>query len=105
MTSSPALLRQYIRSIILERRHRHKRKQPGGPRTNLGALHQLNPDSFRAKISSAMSSAEGNVEDAADDLDVASRTLYHYLETEPSLDSIQTTQEIEDDDKKRHVGK
>lgn len=103
MTSSPALLRQYIRSIILERGHG---KKPGGPRTNLGALHQLNPDSFRAKISSAMSSAEGNVEDAADDLDVASRTLYHYLETEPSLDSIQTTKDIEDDDdKKRHVGK
>jgi hypothetical protein len=92
-----SLLRTYIRTLLAERRNG---KKPGGPRTDLGAVRQLDPGSFYVKVAGAVKSAEGDVEEAADDLDVAPRTLYHYLETEPKLGTIKTTADraAEDED-------
>ena len=49
------------------------------------------------KVAGAVKSAEGDVEEAASELDVAPRTLYHYLETEPKLDHIKTTEDREEE--------
>ena len=97
MSPSPSLLRQYVRSVLLERR---KGKKPGGPRTDLGAIRQINPGSFYVKVAGAVKSAEGDVEDASKELDVAPRTLYHYLETDPALGDIKTTEDREEKDER-----
>ena len=97
MTRTPSLLRLYIRSLLSERR---SNKKPGGPRTDLGAIRQIDPGSFYVKVAGAVKNNEGDVEDAADDLDVSTRTLYHYLETEPDLEHIKTTQDREEAEEK-----
>lgn len=82
-----------VESLLRERRGR----KPGGPRTDMGALRQLDPGAFSARVSSAMASARGDVDDAAGELEVAPRTLYHYLDTEPSLSGVETSSEREED--------
>ena len=88
-------LRQYIRAILTEKKRTSK---PGGPRTDMGAIRQLNPGEFSVRVKGAIDSAGGEVDKAADNLDVAPRTLYHYLETEPSLDNVKTTKDLKDED-------
>ena len=89
-------LRQYIRAILTEKKRTSKK--PGGPRTDMGAIRQLNPGEFSVRVKGAIDSAGGEVDKAADNLDVAPRTLYHYLETEPSLDNVKTTEDLKDED-------
>lgn len=96
-------LRQYIREILAERKKRSRK--PGGPRTDLGAVRQLNPGEFSVRVKGAVDSAGGDVERAAGNLDVAPRTLYHYLETEPALDTVKTTADKEDAKEDRFKGK
>ena len=84
------LITEFIREVLAE-----KRRKPGGPRTDMGAVRQLNPGEFSVRVKGAVDSAEGDVEKAADNLDVSTRTLYHYLETEPSLSNVETTTDKE----------
>lgn len=84
-------------TLLSERKRSRKRHKPGGPRTDLGALHQLDPGAFQAKISSAMTSTHGSVSDAAHELEVSPRTLYHYLDTDSSLSHIETSSELDHD--------
>ena len=91
------LILEYVREVLAEKR---RNKKPGGPRTDLGAVKQLNPGEFSVKVKGAVDSAEGDVDDAADNLGVAARTLYHYLETEPDLASVKTSEEREGEEKK-----
>lgn len=92
-----ALLREFVEVALSERKRqrRRKRRKPGGPRTYLGALMQVNSDAARTKVRSAVKSTKGDVPDAADKLDVSARTLYHYLDTDPSLDGVKTTADFE----------
>ena len=90
------LISQYVTEIIAERR-RKKRRKPGGPRTDMGALRQLHPNEFNLKIRSAVNSEDGDVAQAADNLDVSTRTLYHYLEDEPALSNVVTTADMTDE--------
>lgn len=62
----------------------------------MGAIRQLNPGEFSVRVKGAVDSAEGDVDRAANRLDVAPRTLYHYLETEPALSNVETTTDRED---------
>lgn len=93
------LIVEFIREVLAERSGK-KHKKPGGPRTDMGALRQLNPGEFSVRVKGAVDSAEGDVDKAADSLDVASRTLYHYLETEPGLGNVETSSEREDAEEK-----
>jgi len=96
-------LRQYIREILTEKKR--KSSKPGGPRTDFGATWQLNPGKAAVDLKVAVDSAEGDVAAAADSLEVAPRTLYHYLETEPSLERVKTTADKEDAKEDRFKGK
>lgn len=55
-------LREYlsltVNALLAERR----RRKPGGPRTDLGALRQLDPGAFAAKVTSTMASKGGDVD-------------------------------------------
>ena len=93
------LIVEFVREVLAERSGK-RRKKPGGPRTDMGALRQLNPGEFSVRVKGAVDSAEGDVDKAADALDVASRTLYHYLETEPGLGNVETASEREDAEKR-----
>jgi transposase-like protein len=87
------LLREWIRLVI--ERNREKRHKPGGPRTDAGALRQLNPDAFKTKVRTAVRSKGGDVKSAARAVGVAPRTLYGYLDDEPALQQVKTKSEIE----------
>jgi len=81
-----SLLKTYIRCLLTE-------DSPGGGLTDLGALRRINEREFFAKIQSALSSTDGDVEAAADQLGVAASTLYLYLQENPSLQSAKETAE------------
>ena len=91
----PQIIIEFVRETLLE-----KTGAPGGPRTKMGAIKQLYPDNFSNRVRSAVKSAEGDVAKAANELDVAPRTLYHYLETVPQLDHVKTTSDLEDEEDK-----
>lgn len=95
-------LRQYIREILTEKK---RNKKTGGPRTDFGAQWQLNPGKSAVDLKVAVDSAGGDVEDAADKLDMSPRTLYHYLETEPTLGRVKTIADKEDAKEDRFKGK
>lgn len=94
------LLREFVAATLAERK-RQKRRKPGGPRTYLGALMQVNPDAAKTRVRSAVKSTKGDVPDAAEKLDVSSRTLYHYLDNVPTLGGIKTTADIEAEEEAR----
>lgn len=96
-----SLLESYISEILSERRRNKKKRnrKPGGPRSDIGALRQLNGDAFATKVKGAVNAAGGDVPAAAQKLDVAPRTLYGYLE-DSSLESVATTSDLSDEKKK-----
>lgn len=89
-----------VRHMIREAMLNEKGTHPGGPRTDVGALRQLEPTSFVMKVKAAMSDHGGDVHKAAAALDVAPRTLYYYLDDESALNSVETTSDKEEEDKK-----
>jgi transcriptional regulator with PAS, ATPase and Fis domain len=92
-------LRKVVRELVREaliNEKRAKRRDPGGPRTDTGALRQLEPNSFVMRVRSVMADHEGDVEKAAEDLGVAPRTLYYYLDDETALRGVKTASERED---------
>lgn len=90
------LIVEFVREVLSEKKKR--RRKPGGPRTDMGAVRQLNPGEFSVRVKGAVDTANGDVDAAARSLGVASRTLYHYLDTEPSLSTVKTTEDRADDD-------
>lgn len=88
------VLREWIEEVLLAER-RHKRRKPGGPRTDAGALRQLNPDAFRTRVRAAVRKGT-SMTAAAKSIGVAKRTLYHYLDDEPGLENVKTPSEHED---------
>lgn len=86
-----------MRLTLQERRYR--RKKPGGPRTDLGALRQLEPLKAAAQVRAAMDNKEGEVANAAQYLDIAPSTLYNYLDNDPELKNIETSSEREEKEK------
>lgn len=90
------LIVEFIREVLAEKRH----KKPGGPRTDMGAIRQINPGEFSVRVKSAVVSAGGDVSSAADNLDVSSSTLYHYLNDDPGLDAVKTGDDYDEEAKK-----
>ena len=88
------LLREYVRELVVERRKK-RRKKPGGPPTRKGHERALNHAKFVDSVSATVKSTKGDVPDAARQLGVASRTLYHYLATDPGLSKVKTTADLE----------
>ena len=89
-----SLLKTYIHYLLEEdgsggshKSKRRRRAKPGGGLTDLGALRRVNEREFIAKIRSALSSTDGDVEVSAKQLGVAASTLYLYLEEYPELQS------------------
>jgi len=93
-----SLLKTYVHCLLAEdgsgeglhkgkRRRRRRRAKPGGGLTDLGALRRVNEREFIAKIRSALSSTDGDIEAAAKQLNVAASTLYLYLEEYSELQS------------------
>jgi hypothetical protein len=104
--SIASLLREFVNlTLVTERGRKHSRgkgkrkKKPGGPRTDVGAMRQLQPDKFRTLVRAKVKSHDGDVGSAAHDLGVAKRTLYHYLDDEPGLSNVKTTAELPEKDK------
>lgn len=95
--STPSLLRALIRETLLAEK-RKRRGKPGGPRTDMGALRQIYPGEFAVTVKGAVDSAEGDVDRAAANLDVSTRTLYHYLDTVPDLKNVETTADKTEED-------
>lgn len=91
------LLREFVRQEMLAEKKK-RRKKPGGPRTDLGAEFHLNPEAVKTKIQATVKSTKGDVAAAANSLDVAERTLYHYLETVPGLENVKTTEDYQLED-------
>jgi len=96
-TSTITTLRELISEIILA--ERSKKSTPGGGLTKAGALRKLYPGEFAERIKGVVDSAKGDVDKAAHNIDVAPRTLYHYLETVPTLRNVETTADKEEEKK------
>lgn len=92
------LIVEFVREVLAEKKKR--RRKPGGPRTDMGAVRQLNPGEFMVRVKGAVDTANGDVDAAARSLEVSPRTLYHYLDTEPTLANVKTSEEREGEDKK-----
>lgn len=90
------LIVEFIREVLAEKRH----KKPGGPRTDMGAIRQINPGEFSVRVKGAVASAGGDVSSAADNLDVSSSTLYHYLNDDPGFDDVKTGDDYDEEAKK-----
>jgi len=95
------LLKQLIHEAVLaEKRHgrrKGRKRKPGGPRTDTGALRQLEPNAFIQQVKTAMDDYEGNVTKAARKLGVSRRTMYHYLSDERALTGVETSSERNED--------
>jgi len=106
--SDAELLREFI-ELVLERRHSkgkgERKKKPGGPRTDTGAIRQLNPEKFKTQVRAAVKDAGGDVKDAAKEMGVAKRTMYHYLEDEPGLGNVKTTADLDPEKAKGFAAK
>jgi hypothetical protein len=83
-------LREYLREVLLSERGK---KTPGGPRTDAGALRQLNPSKFKGEVRAAVDASKGSVPKAAKAVGVATRTMYYYLDDEPGLSDVKTAEE------------
>lgn len=92
------LILEFVREVLAERSGKRQRK-PGGPRTDMGALKQLNPGEFAVRVKGAVDSAEGDVHKAAENLGAAPRTVYGWL-NEPGLGNVKTSSEREDAEEK-----
>jgi len=96
MNHSEALLREAIRNILLEKKKR------GGGITRLGAEKIVNPENAKRRIRTALINRQGDVSSAADQLGVSDRTLYGYVEDNPSFEKLQDRlqdKENDEDDK------
>ena len=80
--NSEFLLRKMIREIILEK------KKPGGGITKIGAKKIVDPSAAAIEIRNALSDEAGSVSDAADKLDVSTRTLYNYIDDDSRLERM-----------------
>lgn len=91
-------LRQYIRLALQERSNR--RKKPGGPRTDMGALQQLEPLKFAAQVRATMNNKEGDVGETAKTLDVSPSLIYHWLDSDTNIKDVETSTEREEHEAK-----
>ena len=89
------LIAELVRECILAEK---KKRKPGGALTDMGAYKKINPDKFRSLVQTAMQSTDGEVDDAADKIDVSTRSMYNYLK-EPGLKKIKTAAEREEKEK------
>lgn len=87
-----------------------ERQKPGGGLTDLGALRRVDQSSWMAQVRSALGDVDGDVEGAADALDISARRLYDYIDDVPSLektkdryqrDAERKEEEKEEKEKKR----
>lgn len=85
------LLRKLIREIILEK------KKPGGGITKIGAKKIVDPSSADIEIRNALADEQGSVSDAAEKLDVSTRTLYNYIDDDSRLKRVKDKFEKEDE--------
>jgi DNA-binding NtrC family response regulator len=100
MIGKERLLKTAIKNIILEilTERRKKRKKPGGGLTNWGAKRRVQKLAFTGAVKGALDATSGDVKDAADRLDISPRTLYGYLEDEPSLQRAKERAAGDDDE-------
>jgi ribosomal protein S9 len=98
---SAALLKEFIKETLdlLDEKKRHAK--PGGPRTDIGAVRQLNPEKFRNRVRAAVNGHGGDAAKAASELGVAKRTLYYYLDDEKSLHTVKTSDERAEEKEKK----
>ena len=89
------LIAELVRECILAEK---KKRKPGGPLTDMGAYKKINPDKFRSLVQTAMQATDGEVDDAADKIDVSTRSMYNYLK-DPGLKKIKTAAEKEEKEK------
>lgn len=91
-------IRDVINDVIAERKKRKKRRKPGGGLTDLGAKRRVQKLAFTGEVGGALEATSGNVYDTARRLEVSPRTVYSWLEDEPSLQRAKDRAEGEDED-------
>lgn len=91
------LIEELVREFLFLERKR--KKKPGGGLTRMGALRKINPDQFKNLVRGAMRTARGDVDTAANKVDVSPRRMYDYL-NEPGLTKIKSTSEKEEEKRK-----
>lgn len=89
------LIAELVRECIIAEK---KKRKPGGALTDMGAYKKINPDKFRSLVQTAMQATDGEVDDAADKIDVSTRSMYNYLK-DPGLKKIKTAAEKEEKEK------
>jgi DNA-binding NtrC family response regulator len=83
------LIEETLQVVLNEKKRRKKKgKKPGGGLTDLGAKRRLEPNAWHGDVSRAIAATGGDVEAAADRLDIAPRTLYNDLENYQTLQSV-----------------
>ena len=73
--------------------------KPGGGLTDFGALYRLEKNEAIAQARAALVSAGGDVDKAAEILDVSPSTVRYYLDLQPSLEKTKEKEESRDDKK------
>ena len=83
MTNLQELL---LRDLIKRTVRQLKEEKPGGGLTDFGALYRIEKSAATAKARQALIAADGDVDRAAVDLEIAPTTLRYYLDLQPSLE-------------------
>lgn len=94
------LLKQLIKEMIENIRSEAKQSgktTPGGGLTRAGAQRKIDKTQFMANARNAISGNDGDIEKAADQMGVAPRTFYYYLENEPKLQKVKDHIDVEVD--------
>ena len=89
------LIAELVRECVLAEK---KKRKPGGALTDMGAYKKINPNKFRSLVQTAMQATDGEVDDAADKIDVSTRSMYNYLK-DPGLKKVKTAAEKEEKEK------
>jgi len=91
------LLREAVRGILQNIILEKGKGKPGGGLTDLGAMKRLEPLKWLATVRQAISTTDGDIDNAADSLEVSPRTVYAAIEDNSSLQSAKDQAEKEED--------
>lgn len=96
------MLKQLIKemveeTILAEKKHKKKGRKmtPGGGLTDAGALRRVDKSKFMSNTRNALSSHDGDIEDASQQLGVSARSLYKYVQEEKPLQDLVDKIDIE----------
>lgn len=97
------IIKEMVEQALLDEKKSKSKTKPGGGLTDAGAQRRINKSAFMSMVRNAINSQDGDVEDAAKSVGVATRTLYGYLEDEPKLQKVKD--HVDDEAEKKEKSK